>query len=1070
MPTETDTQENTVAAVGAAAPIASRDVVVTDEDTTVSIAPLANDLLQDEDGPLSLVGVSGADNGSVADNGDGTVSYTPNADFNGDDSFDYTVSNSLGETASGRIVVRVVPVNDAPVLEDDSFTIDEDGLLKVDQVELLGNDSDADDEDLVITELGDAANGRTFLGTVGRVHYEPDADFNGTDSFTYTVVDESGATSTATVNVTVNSVNDRPETTNDELVVDEDSSGSIAVLANDSDPEGNGLSLTGFSQGDNGSVSDNGDGTLTYTPEANFNGTDRFTYTVADGDGGTANASVVVQVNSVNDVPVLEDDSFTIDEDELLKVDQAELLDNDSDEDGDDLLITELGAPENGVTFLGAVGRVHYQPNEDFNGTDSFTYTVVDESGATQTATVTVTVDPVNDDPEAEDDMVTIDEDTNVLIDVLANDTDVDSETLSLSSVEGAENGTATITDNQVEYRPDENFNGSETLTYTIVDGDGGESEATLEITLDPVNDAPEAEDDEISVDEDDSVRVAVAELFDNDEDIDEDDLSLEDFSQGENGSVDLEVTEDGQEFLRYTPVENFNGTDSFTYTVADGNGGSTTATVEVNVEAVNDPVTVEDDEATVAEDGSVLIDVLANDSDIDGDALRIASISGAENGTVRIEDGQILYTPDEDFNGEDTFTYEAGDNNDGRMPGTVTVTVTPENDAPEGGEVSAETLEDTSVDIDVLAAAEDIDGDDLSVSEVSQPGQGEVVINEDGSVTFTPAENDTGTRSFTATVVDGDGASAVVDVEVEITGVNDDPVAEDDSFSVNEDSLFRVDQSDLLANDTDIDGDDLVIIDVSGGTNGTAFLGASGRVNYQPDENFTGEDSFTYTIDDGNGGTAEATVTITVDPVNDDPSGSDISASVDEDGTLTLDIISDGGFDDADGDDLALADVGSASNGSVSQAGNSVTYTPDENFNGSDSFGVTVTDGNGGATEATVNVTVNPVNDEPVAIDDVLDLEVGESVLGFNPAGNDTDVDGDTLRASSLDGPDSGRLSGGQFFYLPDADFEGTETFTYTVTDGSGGSADGTITVNVGGGNTPADDADAQAAGALVG
>ena len=206
------------------------------------------------------------------------------------------------------------------------------------------------------------------------------------------------------------------------------------MLANDTDADGDPLTATLVTGPANGTLTLNADGSFTYTPNADFNGTDSFVYTASDGTASTGDITVTITVNAVNDAPVAADDAYTVDEDATLTIDAAGgLLANDTDVDGDALTAALVTGPANGTLTLNADGSFSYTPNADFNGTDTFTYSVSD-GALTSEGTVTITVNPVNDAPVAVDDAYTVDEDATLTIDaaggVLANDTDVDGDAL----------------------------------------------------------------------------------------------------------------------------------------------------------------------------------------------------------------------------------------------------------------------------------------------------------------------------------------------------------------------------------------------------------------------------------------------------------------------------------------------------------------------------------------------------------------------------------------------------------------------------------------------------------------
>ncbi len=458
-----------------------------------------------------------------------------------------------------------------------------------------------------------------------------------------------------------------PDAVDDTATVNEDTAVIVSVLTNDSDLDGDTLSISSFGQGADGTVTDNGDGTLTYTPDENFNGSDSFTYTVSDGTGGTDTATVNVTVDPVNDAPDAIDDAASTDEETAVVI---SVLTNDVDVDGDTLSVLGVSQGANGSTVRNGDGTVTYTPDEGFDGSDTFNYIVSDGNGGTDMATVTVTVDPVNDNPVAEDDTATLDEDTAVIVSVLTNDSDADGDPLSISAFGQGANGTVTDNgDGTLTYTPDENFNGSDSFTYTVSDGNGGTDTATVNVTVDPVNDNPVAEDDTASTDADTDVIVSV---LTNDTDVDGDTLSVLGVSQGTNGST----VRNGDGTVTYTPNAGFTGSDSFTYILSDGNGGTDLGTVNVSVNSTNTAPTAVDDDFLTVGGQSAILDLIANDTDPDGDPLTISALGAAGNGTVIDNgDGTVTYTPNAGFFSTDSFTYTVSDGSGGFDTATVDIT-----------------------------------------------------------------------------------------------------------------------------------------------------------------------------------------------------------------------------------------------------------------------------------------------------------------------------------------------------------------------------------------------------------
>ena len=262
-----------------------------------------------------------------------------------------------------------------------------------------------------------------------------------------------------------------------------------------------------------------------------------------------------------------------------------------------------------------------------------------------------------------------------------------------------------------------------------------------------------------------------------------------------------------------------------------------------------------------------------------------------------------------------------------------------------------------------------------------------------------------------------------------------------------------------MLTNDTDIDSPSLTATLATGPANGTLTLLSNGNFTYTPNANFNGTDSFTYRASDGAANSNVATVSIAVNPVNDTPTASNDSYSVNEDGSLNIGAALGVLANDLDVEGTALSAtlVSGPTHGSFAlNANGSFTYTPNANFNGTDSFTYRASDGLLSSNIATVNITVNPVNDAPVASNDSYSVSENGS-LNVNVAGgvlaNDSDVDGDTLSATLLTPPTNGSFTltpNGSFSYSPNANFSGIDTFTYQASDGKGGTSTATATITV--------------------
>ncbi|MFC4778866.1 tandem-95 repeat protein [Paenibacillus sp. GCM10023252] len=1017
----TDTATVTIVVTPVNDPPAAADASIsTPEDTPISGAVTATDVDGDT---LTYSLLTTPSNGSAVVNGDGTYTYTPNADFYGTDSFTVLVSDGNGGEDIASVTVAVTPVNDPPTAGDVTDTTAED-TPSIGQIIAFDPDFDS----LTYTVTTPAANGTAVVDADGSYTYTPALNFNGVDSFVVLVDDGNGGTDTSTVTVTVTPVNDAPVAANSSETIAEDTTLSSAVTATDVD--GDTLTYSVLTSPSNGAVVMNADGTYTYTPNANFHGTDSFTVLVSDGNGGEAIASVTVNVTPVNDPPTAQDVSDTTSED---KPSTGQVT--AADIDGDLLTYSLQTPPSNGTAVVAADGSYTYTPAPNFNGVDSFVVLVDDGNGGTDTSTVTVTVTPVNDPPVAADAAVTTAEDTAVSGAVTA--ADVDGDALVYSLLTSAGNGTALVAaDGSYTYTPNTNFFGSDSFSVLVSDGNGGEDIATVAVTVTPVNDPPVAGDVADTTPED---TPSMGQIIAVDPDFDI--LTYTVTTQAANGTA--VVQPDGS--YMYTPAPNFNGVDSFIVTISDGNGGTDTSTVTVTVTPVNDPPVAADSIETVAEDTTLSSAVTA--TDVDGDTLTYSVLTNPVNGAITMNaDGTYTYTPNADFNGTDSFTVLVSDGNGGEDIASVTVNVTPVNDAPVALDVSDTTAEDKPSTGQVTAT--DVDGDVLTYSLQTPPANGTAIVGSDGSYTYTPALHYNGTDSFVVLVDDGNGGTDTAVVTVTITPVNDPPVAVDAAVTTVEDTPFNG-----AVTATDVDGDTLTYSLFTGASSGTALVAADGTYTYTPNAGFFGTDSFTVAVSDGNGGVDLASVTVTVTPVNDSPIAEDVADMTAEDTPSNGQILA----TDTDFDPLTYTVTTPPANGTaVVQPDGSYTYTPNLNFNGTDTFIVTVSDGNGGTDTSTVTVTVTPVNDAPVASGSVSTTAEDTPVNGAVTA---VDADGDALTFSLLTSPSYGIAVvnvDGTYTYTPQTEFFGTDSFTVLVDDGNGGTAIAPVTVNV----TPVNDA----------
>jgi hypothetical protein len=771
---------------------------------------------------LTVTGTTTPAHGTVELNTDGTLTYTPNTGYSGPDSFTYTVSDRHpGGSATNTITVTVG--NAPPVAVADAVTVPAD---QPSTVAVLANDTDPNTADhLTATIDQQPVHGTATVNPDGTVKYTPNPGFTGTDTFHYLVSDGNGGSGGATVTLSV--VNSAPAARPDSDATDTNSPVTLSVLGNDTDPNNDSLTVTAVTTPGNGKAVINGDSTITYTPKDGFCGTDTFTYTVSDPSGTSSTAVVTITVR--NAAPIAVNDSFVVRPGVLTTLN---VLANDTDPNTNQgRSVASVVAAARGTVTLNSDGTVTYRTTAT-GGTDTFDYVLTDDLGLTDTATVTITIDAA---PITVNDVVPAAFGTAVTIPVVANDSDPESAALTLVSVTAAGHGTAVVVNNQVRYTPAADYFGTDTFSYTIKDTAGNTATGTVTVHV-----SPGANNVTTAVLSGHSVDVTV---------VTDSRLTVSHVDTPAHGTA---TVVNGK--IRYTPAAGFIGTDTFSYTVSDGNGDSATATVTVTV-SDGTPVAVAD-KATTPFEKAVTVKVLGNDLDPNG-GLAITATTTPAHGTVTFTDDQVVYTPAAGFSGTDTFDYTAKDADGREVTGTVTVTV---GAPPVVPDKTATAKPGTAVKITLPTVDEN--GTPVTIKSVGKAKHGVVKLNADGTVTYTPAKGFTGRDSFTYQAVDADGNVATASIDVTVAGANKAPTAKNDKATVAAGGSIVLKPQ---KNDTDPDGNKLTITKIGKPQHGTAVLNSNGTVTYAPVDGYTGKDTLSYTVSDGHGGTATATVTITV-------------------------------------------------------------------------------------------------------------------------------------------------------------------------------------------------------------
>lgn len=595
---------------------------------------------------------------------------------------------------------------------------------------------------------------------------------------------------------------------------------------------------------------------------------------------------------------------------------------------------------------------------EGTTATYSHTYTEV----GTYSITLTVT-GPGGSNPKTVADMITVStaaptpttstsqtvqEDGSTTISLTATDPNGQAVTFAITT--DPTNGTATLSGTDITYTPNANFYGTDSFDYTASNGTYTSDPATITITVEGEDDGdPTTNDVSATTNEDTVVTVNLDAT-----EIDGDNYSFSIVSQPTNGTLG---SVNGNQ-VEYTPNQDFNGTDTFTFEATDDRTyRRNVATATITINAVNDAPVANDITSQVTDENRLMqLDITLDATDVDGDALTY-SVVGTNNGTVTVNGSTATYIPNQDWNGEDTFTYKANDGTDDSNTATVTVTVNAVNDAPVTQNVSFTTDEDTPYTESYIGYVSDIDGDDLTIIGVTNPTFGTATC-EGTDCTYTPYQDVHGTDSFTYKVNDGELDSNISTVSVTINPVNDAPIANDVTASTTSRTENMRQSVDITLSVTDADGDDLTISIVSDVSNGTTSLSGS-TVTYTPTANYDGTDTFTYKANDGTVDSNIATGTITITDTNQAPIANDMSLSLDREGSIdfTLDA------SDQDGDSLSKTIVSQPDNGTlVPGAGLNYTYTPDSGYFGTDSFTYKVNDGTSDSDVKTVSFDIDQV------------------------------------------------------------------------------------------------------------
>ena len=1022
------------------------------------------------------------------------------------DTFTYTVTDNHGATASNTLTVTIHGTNDAPTVAAAAASVTEETQLTASGILPQPQDIDAHDTVSFIPQTDASGSyGTLTLNADGSYTYTLNNNLYAvqslgagetlTDTFTYTVTDSHGAIGSNTLTVTINGTNDAPtvaaaiasvaedaQTTATGTLptpLDMDTHDSVSFLAQNGTP------------GTYGTLTLNADGSYAYaldntSPTVQGLGvgetlTDTFTYTVTDNHGATASNTLTVTIHGTNDAPTVAAAAASVTED--TQITTSGTLPTPSDTDVHDTVsfLTQSGAPGTYGTFtLSADGSYTYALNNNLPAvqalgvgetlTDTFAYAVTDGHGGIGINTLTGTINGTNDAPTVAAAASSVTEDSQTTASgILPTPQDTDThDSVSFLAQNGTPGTYGAFTlnaDGSYTYILNNSLPAvqslgvgetlTDTFTYTVTDNHGAIGSNTLTVTIHGTNDAPTVAAAAASVTED--TQITTSGTLPTPQDTDTHDtvsFVAQSGTPGTYGTFTLNA--DGS----YTYVLNNSLpaiqtlgvgetlTDTITYTVSDGHGGTASNTLTVTINGTNDAPTAAAAGAFVTEDTQATASgtlPLPQDPDLHDTVTFIPKTNETGTyGSLNLNaDGSYTYALNNASPlvqglgaGEtvtDTFTYTVSDGHGGTASNTLTVTISGTNDVPAVAAAAASVTEDTQISASgTLPQPQDPDlRDTVSfIPKTNETGTyGSLNLNADGSYTYTLdntspyvrelGAGETATDTFTYTVSDGHGGTASNTLTVTISGTNDAPTVAAAAASVTEDT--QISASGTLPQPQDPDLHDTVAFTPKAGeagTYGSLTLNADGSYTYTLNNasplvqglgaGETVADTFTYTASDGHGGTASNTLTVTISGTNDAPTVAAATASVAEDtqisasGTLPQP-------QDADiRDTVAFTPLSNAAGtyGTLTlNADGSYAYTLNNaspavqglgaGETATDVFTYTVTDGHGATASNTLTVTIHGTNDAPTVVAAVASVTEDTQILasGTLPVPHDTDT-----------------------------------------------------------------------------
>lgn len=1103
------------------APIATKDEISVFMGITQNISLLDNDY--DIDGTLdasTLKILIQPKKGSATANDDSTITYTGTS--LGRDTLRYEIRDNEHLAGYAWVYITIVDPAERMAAVNDHYSTWEDSPIQFEPAE---NDIHIRPELLQPSSIDIVTRPRNgnYEEVLengqfnGRLQYNPKNNYFGLDSLKYEISDSLGNKAQAWIFIDIEQVNDAPmaedfdETTLEDVSIDI----NLANHASDADGDLDPTTAVIFDRPKHGTATENGNGTITYVPNLNYNGNDTLTYLIYDQTGLVSNiATVFISITSDDDPPIAIDDWYTTEEDTSIL---ADVLTNDSDPDGniDRSKLKVIDQPQNGIASVQGE-MIQYKPNDDFFGTDQFSYAIFDKTNLSDTAVVTIEVTARPDDPRPQPDSIRIDEDTNCVYGpstdydkLLDNDIEVDGESILVTSI--LYNGIPATSDTiysqygRLTWTADGSFSFcintteadtlrqgdiiTEEFTYIVTDVTNRSAESALIISIYGKNDPPIAVSDRYEVDEGSLISKGIEEdslFLSNDYDFDSDHSQLRVIDVNGSSSSTIigtygTLTWFANGTFKYEPIvektrslrPGDSATDLFSYKISDEYGATAESDITFTIWGENNSPECTSDTIEVVFKGLNDINVLINDKDYDSGSSLFVSELRTDKDTLRTEgavvgiygelfwkaSGEVVYTPAEELTKPlmpdelviDEYYYTVSDG-EKTCNTTIFVYIIGENDPITAHNDSVTIDEDEYIQaIEVLSNDEDPDNygkgnfDYGSLQIIAQPNHGKSYVNTaTGTISFFPDKNYYGTDSLKYRICDMGQLCDEAWVFITINPANDAPEATHLIIKTTVGVPVSFDGSQQI---TDIDGNlDISTLSFFSQPDNGKSENIDAVITYTPDDEFTGQDEFIYSIADQMGESAFVIVTTIVVPDSSSFFAQDDYTSTKENEATAIYILANDTIGGVFPNPLSANIIVHPKHGIAVYdiIEHCVHYTPIENFSGIDTLQYIVSGDNGQYDMASVFIEVKFFNDQIVARDDFYKTTIGTYSISLPILDNDSDPDSepDSWKVEIVSTPKDSegkiildKTSNNVIFY-PTNGYSGTVTFTYRICD----------------------------------